>query len=116
MAAIGLAGENRVFTASIEQGRFYWLLDRVVRREGIGDILAEGTYYAAEKIGNGAEEYAHNTIKKHEQLPLKLGMMEHSRMELTRYLGGEYSVPESLRNFHFIEQQSAFLVEKCLFI
>jgi len=57
------------------EGRFYWLLDRIVRREGIGDILANGTYWAAKQIGKGAEEYAHNNIKKHEQLPLKLGML-----------------------------------------
>jgi benzoyl-CoA reductase subunit BamB len=57
------------------EGRFYWLLDRIVRREGIGDILADGTYWAAKKIGKGAEAYAHNNIKKHEQLPLKLGML-----------------------------------------
>ncbi len=57
------------------EGRFYWLLDRIVRREGIGDILANGTYWAAEEIGKGAQEYAHNNIKKHEQLPLKLGML-----------------------------------------
>ncbi len=57
------------------EGKFYWILDRIVRREGIGDILADGTYWAALKIGNGAEEYAHNNIKKHEQLPLKLGML-----------------------------------------
>jgi len=57
------------------EGRFYWLIDKIVRREGIGDILADGTYWAAKKIGNGAEEFAHNTIKKHEQLPLKLGMV-----------------------------------------
>ncbi|MBP7528431.1 MAG: hypothetical protein KA801_10920 [Syntrophorhabdaceae bacterium] len=57
------------------EGRFYWLLDRLVRREGIGDILADGTYWAAKKIGNGAEQFAHNNIKKHEQLPLKLGML-----------------------------------------
>ncbi|HWJ03695.1 MAG TPA: aldehyde ferredoxin oxidoreductase C-terminal domain-containing protein, partial [Verrucomicrobiae bacterium] len=55
--------------------RFFWLLDRIVRREGIGDALANGTYWAAKQIGNGAEEYAHNNIKKHEQLPLKLGML-----------------------------------------
>jgi aldehyde:ferredoxin oxidoreductase len=58
------------------EGRFHWLLDRIVRREGIGDLLADGTYYAAQKIGNGAEKFAHNTVKKHEQLPLKLGMMD----------------------------------------
>jgi len=57
------------------EGRFYYLLDKIVNREGIGDILAEGTYWAAQKIGNGAEDYAHNNIKKHEQLPLKLSML-----------------------------------------
>ena len=55
--------------------RFYWLLDQIVRREGIGDVLANGTYWAAKQIGKGAEEYAHNNIKKHEQLPLKLSML-----------------------------------------
>lgn len=60
---------------SDKEGTFYWLLDRIVRREGIGDVLADGTYWAAKKIGKGAEEYAHNNIKKHEQLPLKLGML-----------------------------------------
>ncbi|HME43278.1 MAG TPA: aldehyde ferredoxin oxidoreductase N-terminal domain-containing protein [Syntrophorhabdales bacterium] len=60
---------------SDNEGKFYWLLDRIVRREGIGDILADGTHWAAQKIGKGAEEYAHNNIKKHEQLPLKLGML-----------------------------------------
>jgi len=57
------------------EGRFYWLLDRIVRREGIGDVLANGTHWAAQQIGKGAEAYAHNNIKKHEQLPLKLGML-----------------------------------------
>jgi len=60
---------------SDNEGRFYWLLDRIVRREGIGDVLADGTYWAAQKIGKGADAYAHNNIKKHEQLPLKLGML-----------------------------------------
>jgi benzoyl-CoA reductase subunit BamB len=55
--------------------RFYWLLDRIVRREGIGDVLANGTYWAAQQIGKGADAYAHNNIKKHEQLPLKLSML-----------------------------------------
>jgi len=55
--------------------KFFYLLDMIVNRQGIGDILAEGTYWAAKKIGNGAEEFAHNNIKKHEQLPLKLSML-----------------------------------------
>ncbi len=55
--------------------RFYWLLNKIVNREGIGDKLADGTYRAAKAIGKGAQEYAHNNIKKHEQLPLKLSML-----------------------------------------
>jgi benzoyl-CoA reductase subunit BamB len=60
---------------STPEGRFYWLLDHIVRREGIGDVLADGTHWAAERIGKGAQAFAHNNIKKHEQLPLKLGML-----------------------------------------
>ena len=57
------------------EGRFFYLLEKIVRREGIGDYLADGTYWAARRIGKGAEKFDHNTIKKHEQLPLKLGML-----------------------------------------
>ena len=53
--------------------RFFYLLEKIVRREGIGDILADGVYWAARRIGKGAEAYDHNTIKKFEQLPIKLG-------------------------------------------
>ena len=61
---------------SDKEGRFFWLLDRVVRREGIGDVLADGVYWAARKIGKGAEKYDHNTTKKHEQMNIKLGMLD----------------------------------------
>jgi len=57
------------------EGRFYYLLDMIVRREGVGNLLADGTYWAAKAIGKGAEAYAHNNIKKTEQLPLKLSML-----------------------------------------
>jgi len=60
---------------SDNEGKFYYLLDKIVRREGIGDVLANGTHWAAKEIGKGAEEYAHNNIKRHEQLPLKLSML-----------------------------------------
>jgi len=60
---------------SDNEERFFWLLEKIVRREGIGDVLAEGVYWAARKIGKGAEAYDHNTIKKHEQIPIKLGVL-----------------------------------------
>ena len=55
--------------------RFFYLMEKIVRREGIGDILADGVYWAARRIGNGAEEYDHNTTKKFEQVPIKLGKL-----------------------------------------
>ncbi|MBW2094716.1 MAG: aldehyde dehydrogenase [Deltaproteobacteria bacterium] len=70
-----LTDEDMPGFPSNNEERFYWLLDRIVRREGIGDVLANGTHWAAQQIGKGAEKYAHNNIKKHEQLPLKLGML-----------------------------------------
>jgi len=57
------------------ESRFFWLLEKIVKREGIGDILANGVYWAARQIGRGAEIYDHNTIKKHEQVPIKLGVL-----------------------------------------
>ncbi len=59
-----------------KEGQFNWLLDRLVRREGVGDILADGTWWAGQKLGKVAQELAHNTIKKHEQLPLKLSTLD----------------------------------------
>ncbi len=55
------------------RGRFFYLLEKIVRREGIGDILANSVSQAAIQIGNGAEKFDHNTTKKFEQLPIKLG-------------------------------------------
>ncbi len=57
------------------RGRFYYILEMIVKREGIGDKLANGVYHAARQIGNGAEAFDHNTIKKFEQLPIKLGKL-----------------------------------------
>ena len=70
-----LTDEDMPGFPSNNEERFYWLLDRIARREGIGDILANGTHWAAQQIGKGADAYAHNNIKKVEQLPLKLGML-----------------------------------------
>lgn len=55
--------------------RFFYLMEKIVRREGIGDVLANGVSLAAQQIGNGAEQYDHNTIKRFEQLPIKLGKL-----------------------------------------
>jgi len=58
-------------------GRFFYLLEKIVHREGIGDALANGVYAAARQIGKGAEAFDHNTVKKVEQVPIKLGMINY---------------------------------------
>ena len=57
------------------RARFYYLLHKIAFREGIGDVLANGQSEAAAIIGNGAEKFDHNTVKKFEQLPIKLGKL-----------------------------------------
>ena len=39
------------------------LVEKIARREGIGDVLANGNYRAAKQIGKGSEEYAIHTKK-----------------------------------------------------
>ncbi len=39
------------------------LAEQIVRREGLGAVLAEGAYRAAEQIGNGSQEFAVTTKK-----------------------------------------------------
>jgi aldehyde:ferredoxin oxidoreductase len=70
-----LTDEDMPGFPSTTEEQHFWLLDKIVRREGIGDVLADGVYWAARKIGKGAEAYDHNTIKKHEQMPIKLGTL-----------------------------------------
>ncbi len=57
--------------------RFFYLLELIVRREGIGDLLANGVYLAARQIGKGAEAFDHNTMKRFEQVPIKLSMINY---------------------------------------
>ena len=52
-------------------GRISYLIEKVARREGVGDVLANGIYRAARQIGKGAEAYDHSA-KKIEHLPLRL--------------------------------------------
>ena len=44
------------------------LVERIARRKGIGNLLAQGTKRAAEEIGNGAEEFAMQV--KGEEIPM----------------------------------------------
>jgi aldehyde:ferredoxin oxidoreductase len=41
-----------------DSGAMIAMLEKVITREGLGDILADGVKIAAEKIGNGSEEFA----------------------------------------------------------
>jgi aldehyde:ferredoxin oxidoreductase len=86
------------------RGRFFYLVEKLVRREGVGDALANGVYHAARQIGKGAEEYDHNTMKKFEQVPLKLSMINYpyflmyatgEKMNITQIEGSYPQIPIS---------------------
>ncbi|MDP3880251.1 MAG: aldehyde ferredoxin oxidoreductase C-terminal domain-containing protein [Dehalococcoidales bacterium] len=79
----------------------YALIEKIARREGVGDVLADGVYRAARRIGRGAEGYAHNT-KKLEPLPLDvrgeprlaLPIATIDKADRTRGLSGTYGMWE----------------------
>ena len=50
-------------------GRLSYLIEKIARRDGIGDLLADGVHQAAQRIGRGAEAYDHSA-KKVEHAPL----------------------------------------------
>ncbi len=98
--------------------RFFYLVEKMVRREGVGDALANGVYHAARQIGNGAEEFDHNTIKKFEQVPLKLSMINYpyflmystgEKMNITQIEGSFPQVPiaDKAERAKFVENWDA---------
>jgi aldehyde:ferredoxin oxidoreductase len=108
-----LTDEDMPGFPSTNEERFFWLLDKTVRREGIGDVLANGVYWAARKIGRGAEACDRNTIKKHEQIPIKLGTMNPiyfllystgEKINITQIEGGVPQAPFATR-----EQREEFV-------
>ncbi|MFC1974267.1 aldehyde ferredoxin oxidoreductase N-terminal domain-containing protein [Chloroflexota bacterium] len=101
-----LTDQDMAGMPSDTEGRFLWLTERIVRREGIGDVLADGTYWAAHRIGKGAEAYAHNNVKKLEQMPIKLGMLNYpyflmyctnEKMTITQVEGSYPQIPRATR-------------------
>ncbi len=98
--------------------RFYYLVEKLVRREGVGDALANGVYHAARQIGRGAEAYDHNTMKKFEQVPLKLGMINYpyflmyatgEKMNITQIEGSypQVPIPDKEERRRFVERWDA---------
>lgn len=97
--------------------RFFYLMDMIVNRRGVGDILAKGTYFAAREIP-GAEKYEHNTIKGIEQVPLKLGRVNptffvmyatNEKLTITQIEGSFPQVPQRTpeRRQKFVERWHA---------
>ena len=58
----------------------YSLIEKIGKREGIGDILANGVYRAARQIGKGAEDHAHHTKKMEYHQIMGLMFQPHSAL------------------------------------
>jgi len=98
--------------------RFFYLVEKIVHREEIGDILANGVYDAARQIGKGAEKYDHNSMKKFEQVPLKLGMVNYpyflmyatgEKMNITQIEGSypQVAIPDKKKRKKFVNNWDA---------
>jgi len=81
------------------------MVERIARREGLGDLLAEGSRRAAEKIGRGAIEFAMQV--KGEEIP-----MHDPRLKQT--LGVHYSIHATgadhgtgIHDINFLDESSA---------
>ncbi|HEC93338.1 MAG TPA: aldehyde ferredoxin oxidoreductase, partial [Candidatus Atribacteria bacterium] len=44
------------------------LIEKIAHREGLGDLLAEGSYLASQKIGKGSEKFIHQV--KRQEIPM----------------------------------------------
>ena len=44
------------------------IIDKIAHREGLGDLLSQGSYLAAQKIGKGAEKFIHQV--KRQEIPM----------------------------------------------
>ena len=77
------------------------MIERIARREGLGDILAEGVMRAADRIGKGAEKYAMHTkgleLPMHE--PRAKGMLGMSYA--VSPIGADHVVVEHDTDFDF---------------
>jgi len=98
--------------------RSFYLVHKIVRRDGVGDALANGVYRAAREIGKGAEEFDHNTTKKFEQVPLKLGALNYpyflmtatgAKMNITQIEGSfpQNPIPDLIRRKAFVDKWEA---------
>jgi aldehyde:ferredoxin oxidoreductase len=99
------------------EGRFLYLLEKVARREGVGDALANGLYLAARQIGRGAEAYD-RTAKRIERLPLKREVPNYSyflmyatggTMDITQVEGSfpQMPIPDRKQREEFVRNWDA---------
>ncbi|MDZ4230985.1 MAG: aldehyde ferredoxin oxidoreductase C-terminal domain-containing protein, partial [Dehalococcoidales bacterium] len=95
-----------------------WLIDKIARREGIGDALADGVYRAARRIGRGAEEFARH-VKKLDLVQRREGGGESGPGSITTAIadggGGEKLIGSNAETFweraevHTPEEKAAYL-------
>ncbi len=78
------------------------LIEKIAKREGIGEILADGVYEAARKIGKGAEAYAYH-VKK---LEIPIYPLHHPYMNLTQSTSDRVDMLKSISAIpqHYVQK------------
>jgi len=97
--------------------RFLYVVEKVARRQGVGDALASGLYLAARQFGKGSEAYD-QTVKKIEQLPLHLEEVNYTyflmyaageKMDITQIEGSfpQLPIPDKQERAEFVKNWDA---------
>lgn len=98
-------------------GRCAYLIEKIVRRDGIGDALANGVHLAAVRIGKGAQAYDYS-VKNIEQLPLKQQRLDYpyfimyatgGKMAITQIEGAfpQMPIPDKKERESFVKNWTA---------
>ncbi|MBI4188569.1 MAG: hypothetical protein HY529_05115 [Chloroflexi bacterium] len=89
------------------------LLEKIGRREGIGDVLANGVFRASQQIGRGAEQFA-NHVRKLETRGMTMHQVSQAkayilsdRQDNTRYGGGGPDEAEQPRRAEYDDYTEA---------
>ncbi|MBN1835261.1 MAG: aldehyde ferredoxin oxidoreductase family protein [Spirochaetales bacterium] len=82
------------------------IMNRIAVREGIGDILAEGVFRAAERLGGGAEKYAYHVKGVELYGADPRGMMGTALSYAVSMRGGDFTSVYPVPEFRYTEERA----------
>jgi aldehyde:ferredoxin oxidoreductase len=82
------------------------MMHKIAKRDGVGDLLAEGVYRAAQVIGNGAEKYAYHVKGVELYGADPRGMMGTALSYAVSMRGGDFTSVYPVPEFRYTETRA----------